>query len=408
MLNKILQDRLKAAVEAVEKDVYAVYKELHTHPELSLQEYNTSRLIRSVVKGYGDYAEPLSIGPTGLLYELQGEAEGAGKAILLRADMDALPLQEDTDHEVHSEVPGVMHACGHDSHTSILLGTMRVLASLKKQIAGTVYFFFQPAEEGLNGAKILLQTAGVPLEKIDVVCACQMMPDLYAGEIGLQSGALLASSDTFDITVNGKGGHGAHPYTTVDPVMIAAGLVQQLQNLVAREVCALDSAVISVCSIHSEGNAYNIIPDKVHLRGTIRTLEPATRKYLQKRVKEVCEHFCAAQRATSEVTILEGPPSLHNDAAWVAKAQEVLAPVLGAENIKQLKIATMGAEDFAYIKERYPGIFIRIGCRTQGKAFTPIHSGRFTVDRKALTSGMLTMAGMALDFCQQGAAKDGK
>lgn len=408
MLKNEVRDRLKAAVAAVEKDVYAVYKELHTHPELSLQEYNTSKLVRAIVKGYGVFGEPLPIGPTGLLYKLAGEAAGSGKTILLRADMDALPILEDADHEVRSEVDGVMHACGHDSHTSILLGTMRVLASLRHDFAGTVYFFFQPAEEGLGGAKFLLETAGVPLDVIDAVCACHMMPDLYAGEIGLQSGALLASADHFDLTINGQGGHGAHPYTTVDPIMIASSLVQQLQNLIAREVCALDSAVISVCGIHSEGNAYNIIPDKVHLRGTLRALEPATRKYLQERMRTLCEHFCAAERATCDFVLHEGPPSLHNDAAWVKKAQEVLAPVLGVENLKVLKIATMGAEDFAYIKERYPGIFIRIGCRTQGKAFTPIHSGRFTVDRKALTTGMLTMAGMALDFCQQGARVNGK
>lgn len=401
MLSEDVQESLKNAAADAEPAVYEVYKALHQQPEFSLQEYKTSRLVRKTVHDFGGFAEPLPIGPTGLLYKLEGEAEGEGRALLLRADMDALPVQEDADHEVRSKADGVMHACGHDSHTSILLGTMQVLSRLRQKFSGTVYFFFQPAEEGLDGAKLLLHTAGVPLDAIDAVCACHMMPDLYAGEIGLQSGALLASADHFDITINGKGGHGAHPYTTVDPVMIAAGLVQQLQNLVAREVCALDSAVISVCGIHSEGDAYNIIPDRVRLRGTLRALEPATRSYLQERMQTLCEKFCEAQRAACDFVLHAGPPSLHNDAAWVEKAQQVLGPVLGEQNIKVLKIATMGAEDFAYIKERYPGIFIRIGCRTQGKAFTPIHSGRFTVDRKALTAGMLTMAGMALDFCQK-------
>lgn len=400
MLSEAIQARLQAEAAAVEPRVYEAYKALHTHPELSLQEYNTSRLVRETVRGFGGFDEPLAVGPTGLLYRLQGEAQGTGKNMLLRADMDALPILEDADHEVRSEVEGVMHACGHDTHTSILLGTMRILSRLRDRFSGTVYFFFQPAEEGLGGAKFLLNTPGVPLEDIDAVCACHMMPDLYAGEIGLQSGALLASADTFDITVNGRGGHGAHPYTTVDPVMIAASLVQQLQNLVAREVCALDSAVISVCGLHSEGNAYNIIPDRVALRGTLRALEPQTRKYLQERIKTLSTKLCEAQRATCEVALHEGPPSLHNSAEWVALAKQSLTPILGAENIKQLKIATMGAEDFAYIKERYPGIFIRVGCRTQGKEFTPIHSGRFTVDRKALTTGLLTMAGLALSFCQ--------
>ncbi len=406
MLNEDLRAALRSRVAEAEPSAYAAYAAIHQQPELALQEYNTNKLIRQRVQEIGGFDEPLAIGPTGLLYRLQGARPG--KTLLLRADMDALPLQEDAEHALRSQVDGVMHACGHDSHTAILLGTMQVLQSLREHIAGTVYFFFQPAEEGLDGAKLLLQTPGAPLDAIDAVCACHMMPDLYAGEIGLESGAILASADHFDITVCGRGGHGAHPYTTVDPVTIAAGLVQQLQNLLAREVCALDAAVLSVCSIHSEGDAYNIIPDRVHLKGTLRTMSPAVRAHLQQRLREVCEGFCRAQRATCEVTLHQGPPSLHNDAAWVERAQSTLGPLLGAAAVKPRRIATMGAEDFAYIKERYPGIFIRVGCRTQGLPFTPIHSGRFTVDRRALTAGLLTMGGLALDFCSAEADGDAK
>lgn len=406
MLNEDLRTALRAAVAAAEPNAYAAYAALHQQPELALQEYNTNKLIRQRVQEMGGFDEPLSVVPTGLLYRLQGA--GPGKTLLLRADMDALPIQEDAGHAPRSQVDGVMHACGHDSHTAVLLGTMQVLMALRQQIAGTVYFFFQPAEEGLGGAKLLLETAGAPLDAIDAVCACHMMPDLYVGEIGLQSGAILASADHFDITVTGKGGHGAHPYTTVDPVAIATGLVQQLQNLVAREVCALDAAVLSVCSIHSEGDVYNVIPDRVHLKGTLRTMSPAVRAHLQKRLHEVCQGFCAAQRATCEVALHQGPPSLSNDAEWVERAQSTLAPLLGADAVKPRRIATMGAEDFAYIKERYPGIFIRVGCRTQGQPFTPIHSGRFTVDRGALTAGMLTMGGLALDFCGTEVSEDAR
>jgi len=406
MLNEDLRAALRAAVTAAEPHAYAAYAAIHQQPELALQEYNTNKLIRQRVQEIGGFDEPLAVGPTGLLYRLQGAKPG--KTLLLRADMDALPIHEDAEHAPRSQVDGVMHACGHDSHTAVLLGTMQVLQALRQQIAGTVYFFFQPAEEGLGGAKLLLEAAGAPLDAIDAVCACHMMPDLYAGEIGLESGAILASADHFDITVMGKGGHGAHPYTTVDPVTIATGLVQQLQNLVAREVCALDAAVLSVCSIHSEGDAYNIIPDRVRLKGTLRTMNPDVRAHLQKRLREVCQGFCAAQRATCEVVLHQGPPSLHNDADWVERAQSTLAPLLGAAAVKPRRIATMGAEDFAYIKERYPGIFIRVGCRTQGRPFTPIHSGRFTVDRRALTAGMLTLGGLALDFCSAEGSGDGQ
>ncbi len=406
MLNDDLRHALTAAVAEAEPAAYAAYAALHQQPELALEEYKTNKLIRKRVREMGGFDEPLTVGPTGLLYKLQGALPG--KTLLLRADMDALPIQEDAEHELRSQVDGVMHACGHDSHTAILLGTMQVLKILRRQLAGTVYFFFQPAEEGLGGAKLLLETPGAPLDAIAAVCACHMMPDLYAGEIGLQSGAILASADHFDITVSGRGGHGAHPYTTVDPVTIATGLVQQLQNLLAREVCALDAAVLSVCSIHSEGDAYNVIPDRVHLKGTLRTMSAAVRTHLQQRLREVCLGFCRAQRATCEVVLHAGPPSLHNDAEWVERAQRALSPLLGAGAVRQLRIATMGAEDFAYIKERYPGIFIRVGCRTQGKAFTPIHSGRFSVDRRALKAGMLTMGGLALDFCSAEVSGDGR
>ncbi len=385
-------------VADVEEAIYEVYKHIHKNPELGMEEYNTSRLIRQELLEHSDCDEIKAIGSTGLVAVLKGEKEGPEHCFLLRGDMDALPVREDSSHHPKSQKDGIMHACGHDAHTAILLGTLRVLKHYKKHFSGTLYFFFQPAEEILSGAKLLLETNEIDLEKIEGVAACHVMPDLYAGDIGLKSGVMLASADQFEVTIKGKGGHGAHPSTSVDPIVIASDAVIQLQNLVAREVSALDSAVISICSIHSDGDTFNVIPDRVRMKGTVRALKKDIRKQLTERIGEVCSYVAKAGRGEAEVVFQEGPPPFYNDDQWVERTKNVMGRLLGEEHVKVLDIITMGAEDFAFIKDRYPGVFVRIGCRTAGKEFTPIHSSSFTVDREALTVGMKTLCAIALDF----------
>ncbi len=382
----------------MEADIYEVYKTIHENPELGMEEYETSRLIRKELLENEDCDEILSIGDTGLVAVLKGEKEGPAHCLLLRGDMDALPVNEDLDHHPKSKKVGVMHACGHDAHTAILLGTLRVMKHYKKHFSGTIYFFFQPAEEILEGAKSLFLSDEIDFDKIEGVAACHVMPDLYAGDIGLKTGIMLASADHFDVTVLGKGGHGAHPYTTIDPVVIASDIVAQLQNLVAREVSALDSAVISICSIHSEGDTYNVIPDRVRLKGTLRALTKETRERLSARIVEVCTKVAQAGRAEANVQFEEGPPPFRNDDLWVERTKRMADQFLGEDHVKMLDIVTMGAEDFAFIKDRYPGVFVRIGCRSEGKEFTPIHSSKFTVDPKSLPVGIKTLCGIALDF----------
>lgn len=388
--------KLKDRAIELEPEVFEHYKYLHTHPELGLQEVVTSEYIyqQLLTSGYCD--EIIKIPPTGWVAVLRGEK--TGPAILLRADMDALPINEDEAHSLRSQNNGVMHACGHDAHTSILLGTIKLLANYKKQIAGTIYFFFQPAEEILGGAKLLFESDKLDFANIKTVAACHVIPDFYGGEIGLKAGPILASADEFDILLTGKGGHAAHPYTTVDPIVVATAVVEQLQKLVSRETNALDSAVISICGIQSLGYAYNVIPNQVKLRGTLRTINKATRERLQRRLQEVTEAISGAFGASAEVNINSGPPPLSNEEEWVERTQAVMSDILGNDKIKSMAVATMGAEDFAFIKERYPGVFVRIGCRVQGAEFTPIHSSKFVVDRGALLTGMLTMSGIALDF----------
>lgn len=385
-------------ISDIEANIYEIYKVIHENPELGMEEYETSRLIRKELSEQDDCDEILLIGKTGLVAVLKGEKEGTKHCLLLRGDMDALPVNEDQDHYPKSKNAGVMHACGHDAHTAILLGTLRTMKRYKSYFSGTIYFFFQPAEEILKGAKSLFLSKEIDFDTIEGVAACHVMPDLYAGDIGLKTGTTLASADHFDVTVLGKGGHGAHPYTTIDPVVIASDIIIQLQNLVAREVSAFDSAVISVCSIHSDGDTYNVIPDRVRLKGTLRALTKETRERLSARIVEVCSKVAQAGRAEADVRFEEGPPPFRNDDLWVERTKRMADRLLGEDHVKMLDIVTMGAEDFAFIKDRYPGVFVRIGCRSEGKEFTPIHSSKFTVDRKALSVGIKTMCGIALDF----------
>lgn len=389
---------IKSSAGEIEPEIYEVYRTIHEYPELGLEEFHTSRYIREKLEKCLSPENVRTFGETGMVAIVKGEKKGKGGCLLLRADMDALPIQEDEDHDPRSHIPGVMHACGHDAHTAILLGTLRVILQHRKEFSGTIYFLFQPAEETLDGARLFLKSNVVDSNEIQAVAACHMIPNLYGGEIGLRPGAMLASADAFSIRVRGKGGHGAHPYTTVDPVTISAGIIEELQKLVSRETNALETAVISVCGIHSDGDSFNIIPDNVILKGTLRTMDEELRIRLKQRIRQISEGMARINRGEADVEFQAGPPAFINDAEWTKRLQAAFSGLIGGSRIRQSDTVTMGAEDFAYIKEGRPGVFVRIGCRTEGAEFTPIHSGRFRVDRKALLTGMITMCGIAAEF----------
>jgi amidohydrolase len=394
---------LKLIVKNIENKVYSYYKYLHENPELSMKEFNTSLFVENILLENVLCDKIIKIGKTGLLAVINGEKPGLpqeNRSILLRADMDALPITEDSKHFPCSKNSGIMHACGHDAHTAILLGTIFALKNYKKLFSGTIYFFFQPGEEVLEGAKLLFTGNEVALDKIDGVVALHVLNELYGGDIGIKSGVNLASTDNFDIEIIGRGGHGAHPYTAIDPIVISSAIISQLQSLVSREVRAVDSAVVSVCSVHSAGDAYNIIPEIVYLKGTLRTLEKEIRIKLQKRITELCNGIAKAFGANCNVLFQEGPPPLFNDDIWVERTKNVMSQILGKEHVKDLAVPAMGSEDFSYIKDKYPGIFVRIGCRRDGEEFTPSHNNKFIVDQKALATGILTFSGIVLDFLE--------
>ena len=287
--------------------------------------------------------------------EIKGTKPGAAHCIALRGDMDALPIKEDESHELRSRTDGIMHACGHDVHTSILLGAVRVLEHYRNQIAGSILFFFQPSEETLQGGKLFAESPKIDFHTIDGVAALHVTPDLCAGK---NRGTLWRNPWKFRRThhyLKGKGGHGAHPDTVIDPILLAAQIVQALQMLVSRELAADESGVVSLCSIQG-GNAFNIIPDTVVLKGTIRALDPKVREHILKRIPEICKGIAAAGRGDAEVNIKLGPPPLVSDSQWVDRVKRCGSKLLGHENVIELAHPSMGAEDFAFVMEKAPGV----------------------------------------------------
>lgn len=389
--------KLQDYVAEIEPEINDVRCQIHRNPELGLKEYATSALVEQELlqKTHPDSME--RIGETGWLVEIKGNKPGPGRCMALRGDMDALPIKEDPCHQLCSQVEGVMHACGHDVHTAILLGAVRVLEHYRDQIAGSVLFFFQPAEEILKGGLMFVNSSKLDFDTIDGIAACHVSPELTAGTVGVRSGAMLASADELHITVTGKGGHGAHPHTVTDPIVISAQIIQALQLLISREVGPNEAAVISICSIHG-GNACNIIPGEVKMDGTVRAVKPEIRKHLLKRIPEVCRGVAASMQAEARVELELGPPPFINDEGWLERVKRSAGHLLGPENVVDLEIPSMGAEDFSYVREKAPGVFVRLGARTPGGPYGSIHSPGFYCDRKALTTGILTLSGIALDF----------
>lgn len=389
--------KLNDYVTAVEPEINEVRCQLHRNPELGLKEFVASALVEKELleKTRPDRIE--RIGGTGWLVEIKGLKPGPRRCIALRGDMDALPIQEDQGHELCSQVEGVMHACGHDVHTAILLGAVRVLENYRDQIAGSVLFFFQPAEEILKGGLMFANSPKLDFSAIDGVAACHVSPELTAGTVGIRRGAILASADELHITVTGRGGHGAHPHTVVDPIAISAQMIQALQMLISRETGPNEAAVISICSIHG-GNACNIIPGEVKMDGTVRAVKPEIRKQLLKRIPQVCQGVASSMQAEAKVELELGPPPFVNDDEWTERVKRSAGRLLGSENVVELEAPSMGAEDFSYVKEKAPGVFVRLGARTPGGPYGSIHSPGFYCDRKALSTGILTLAGIALDF----------
>ncbi len=364
-------------------------RDFHRHPELGFEERRTSAVVRAFLEQCGIEVRPC--GGTGLRGVLRGGS--AGRTVALRADMDALPVTEESNHDYRSEEPGTMHACGHDGHMAILMGTANILASRRTALPGTVVFLFQPSEEKHPGGAPRMIAEGA-LEHVDRIFGLHLWQPLPTGIVGIRPGPFMAQADIFEITVTGRGGHAAMPQATVDPVLVAAHLVVAAQSIVSRSVDPLQSAVVSFTMVHG-GRVDNIIPDSVTLTGTVRTLDSAAQHTVKRRLREVAEATCLAHGATADLRYVDGYPPVVNDPASVDLVTEVARRMLGEEAVKTVA-PSMGGEDFAYYLQRVPGAFAFLG---MGDGHPhPHHNARFDIDERVLPLGVRLMTGVALEM----------
>ncbi|MEO0732283.1 MAG: M20 family metallopeptidase [Bacteroidota bacterium] len=393
-MNKDLQARITAAARAHRPQTVVYRRHLHAHPELSFVEHDTQRYLAGVLRELEvPYRE---IAGTGLIAEIKGEL-GNGPTIALRADIDALPIQEANDVPYRSQKEGVMHACGHDVHTASLLGATGILQENRAHFAGTVRLLFQPGEEKLPGGATLM-IAGGALEdpKPQAIFGQHVHPPLAAGKVGFRPGIYMASTDELYLTVHGRGGHGAMPHQAVDPIAIAGQLITALQQLISRQTDPTLPAVLTFGRIASEGGATNVIPNAVKLEGTLRTLDEAWRKELHVRLKKLVEGTAAALGGSAVLEIGHGYPFLKNDEKLTRWAWDEARRFLGEDRVTELPIRMTG-EDFAFYSHHLPACFYRLGVRNEARGITSaVHTDTFDVDEACLETGAGLLAWLAV------------
>lgn len=373
---------IEELVKEAGKRAVGLRHEFHRWPELGNEEYRTAEKIMSVMAGLGiETKRMLKTGVFGSIKQKPGKT-----TVALRADMDALPVTEAVNLPFSSERKGIMHACGHDIHMAVLLGTAMVLSKIKNDINGNVNFIFQPAEETTGGAMRMIRR-GCLEPKTDFILGLHVKPDLPSGTIGVKYGKVHASSDMFQIIVKGKHSHGAYPEMGIDSVAAAAQIVTGIQSIVSRNVSPLSPAVITIGSIHG-GTAVNLIADTVVLEGTIRALDLSSRELLKNRLKEMAQLTARAYGAKAEVKYQKGYPVLMNDNLVVDLIKNVAICETAVEKVVELKEPTMGVEDFAYFLERVPGAFFFLGSGFKGRENEGIHSGGFEADEKCIPVGI--------------------
>src|SRR6266567_4866945 len=382
--------------QGIEQEIIKTRREIHQRPELAYKEEATAKLVADRLESLGLQVKR-KVGGTGVLGILRGAKNG--RVVALRADMDALPLEEMSDVEFKSKEKGVMHACGHDTHVAMLLGAARLLANHKDQLQGTIKFLFQPAEEqgGRGGAKPMIEDGVMENPKVDFVFGLHIDGDEKSGFFGFRGGAIMAAPDRFVIRVLGRGGHGSAPHQTVDPVYVAAQLIIAVQGVSSRMIDPVQPFVISVGSVHS-GTKENIIPDEAVLEGTIRTLDEATRKRAKAKVAEVAKGVCKAFGARAEVEFeKDAYPVTINNEKVTERAKKILSKMPGTR--VKIRALQLGGEDFSRFLHEAPGTFYFLGTKNPAKGcIYPTHSPRFKVDEDVLKFGTASLAQLAIEF----------
>ncbi len=391
---------IRELIAAELPDLVAIRHDLHRHPEIGFQERYTSEVVQRELTRAGVTFAPGLAGGTGVLAHLRGASD---RTIGLRADMDALPIEEETGVPYASTKPGMMHACGHDGHTTMLIGTARVLAKLAGQqtLPNPVSFVFQPAEEGWGGGRRMVEDGclngsriGTPITTMYGLHGWPMMP---LGIVGTKPGPLLAAADNFTITIRGRGGHAAMPHLNRDPIVTGAAIVQALQSIVSRTVDPLDSAVISVTMFHG-GTATNVIPEEVTLGGTVRTLRKPTQMLVRGRMMELVEHVARAHGCEGALDYRDGYPVTRNDEHAADTFDRVARATLGGDRVVRVAEPVMGAEDFSYYCEQVPSCFFFLGLQAPGQPpMAPLHHPKFNFNDDALATGIELFVRLALE-----------
>ena len=389
-----MPDYLEEAQELFEY-TQSMRRDFHAHPELGFHEVRTAGIVAKELTNLGLEVHT-GVGGTGVVAVLEGTKPGP--VVLVRADMDALPIIEETGAPYASQNPGVMHACGHDGHTATLLTVARMLNNHQKELAGTVKFMFQPAEEGMGGAEAMIAAGVLGNPKVDIALALHVWNEKPVGWIGIANGPALAGAEIFNIKIRGKGGHGAAPHLSVDPILASAQVITALQGIVARNVAPLQTAVVSVCTIHA-GETFNVIPPVVEMTGTIRTFEPAVRMLVLNRFENMIHSVAEAMSCQAELDIQRLTPATINQPEVAARVDSVARHVFPDADVDGANFITMGSEDFAFILEKVPGCFFFIGSANPEKGLDASHHNpKFDIDETALPMGAALMTATILDL----------
>jgi amidohydrolase len=389
MLNRIKELSISISSRLVE-----IRRHIHAHPELSGEEYQTAAFIAGVLSANGLHVEE-GIGRTGVVGELKG-TQSSDDILAIRTDMDALPIQERTSLEYASSIPGVMHACGHDIHTTVGLGTAMILSQIASELGGKVRFIFQPAEEIAQGANWMVKD-GV-MNNVAAILGLHVFPSIPAGSVGIRYGALTAAADDLEIIIIGESGHGARPHEAIDAIWIASQVITSLQQAISRTQNPLRPVVLSIGKING-GRAPNVIADRVQLLGTVRSLHPETRNNLPDWIEKIVSNVCNSYNAKYQVNYRQGVPSVQNDNALTQLLQSAAEEAWTNDRVQILPEPSLGAEDFSIYLEHAPGAMFRLGVGYEERIINhPLHHPQFEVDESAIMTGVVTLAYAAYKY----------
>jgi amidohydrolase len=391
----MISEKIKEKAKEIEADIIKIRHQIHKNPELSFEEYKTAELAAAEMKKLGFEVEENIFG-TGVCATFINSRTEDAKTLLIRADMDALPVQEKNNLDYKSQNDGVMHACGHDGHTSILIGTAYLLKELADEFDGNIKFLFQPGEETSGGADGMIKEGVLKNPNVDAALGLHLWGSTEEGVVEYKSGPFMASTDRFDLTIIGSGGHAARPHNTIDPIPIAAEIISSLQKIVSRRIDPLDSAVISIGNIVG-GSTHNVIPDQVVLKGTVRSLRKEVREqlaeYIEKTIKKICEIYGAKY----ELDYIFGYPAVINDKKMTELLKSAAKKVLSSDRVREKEKAEMGGEDFSYFALEVPSVFYFLGIAPEGEIINH-HQSDFRFNDSVLKDGISVMAQTAVDF----------